>query len=200
MPTRTCKGTPARSSASAPPRPGKARPGRRVRRHARGPGDSRNRPVPVAHVPGDETAGSRDEIGAAAVVRADDLTHVLGVEPGRERGRANEVAEHDGELTALGGVQRARRGISAVVTCRCALLNGFEIGNRCQQFPPMAEQDAKLSPDLEVSSGGRLVDPLSRNVCAYCSRPIPRSQPSMSKLSPSSSCHRRKAYANSNLV
>ena len=101
---------------------------------------------PVANVPGDETAGTGDEIGAAAVVRADDLAHVLGVEPRRERGRANEVAEHDRELTALGGVQQARRGWSrcGCGTCRCALLNSFEIGNRAQQLTAMAEQDAQL--------------------------------------------------------
>ena len=50
---------------------------------------------PVAHIFGDETAGLRDEIGAAVVVGANDLTHVLGVEPGRQRRRADEVTEHD---------------------------------------------------------------------------------------------------------
>ena len=49
---------------------------------------------PVAHVLGDEAADPGDEIGAATVVRTDDLAHVLGVEPRRERGRADEVAEH----------------------------------------------------------------------------------------------------------
>ena len=83
---------------------------------------------------------------AAAVVGADDLAHVLGVEPSRERGRADEVAEHDRELAALGGVQRARNGRCrwGCGTCRCALLNGFEIGNRAQQLAAMAEQDAQL--------------------------------------------------------
>jgi len=95
----------------------------------------------VPHVLGDETAGSGDEIGAAAVVRADDLPHVLGVEASRERGRADEVTEHDRELTALGGVQRARRGRcrSRNGDGRWALLNGFEIGNRAQQLAAMAQ-------------------------------------------------------------
>jgi organic hydroperoxide reductase OsmC/OhrA len=80
------------------------------------------------------------------VVRADDLPHVLGVEASRERGRADEVAEHDRELAALSGVQRVRRGRrrSRNGDCRCALLNGFEIGNRAQQLSAMAEQDAQL--------------------------------------------------------
>jgi len=80
------------------------------------------------------------------VVCADDLTNVLGVEARRERGRADEVAEHDRELAALGGVKLARRGRcpSRNGDCRCALLNGFEIGNRAQQLAAMAEQDAQL--------------------------------------------------------
>ena len=103
---------------------------------------------PVAHVPGDETAGSGDEIGAAAVVRADDLAHILGVEPGRERGRANEVAEHDRELTALGGVPCTLRLCGRRQFCdrdRCGGRAG-QLADRCQQFPPMADDyDAKLS-------------------------------------------------------
>jgi serine acetyltransferase len=40
----------------------------------------------VAHVLGDEPIGLGDEISAAAVVCADDLAHVFGVEARRERG------------------------------------------------------------------------------------------------------------------
>ena len=66
----------------------------------------------IAHVPSDETSGLDDEIGAATVVRTDDPLHVLGVEPGRERGRTNEVAEHDREMAALGvGPWGGRRGL-----------------------------------------------------------------------------------------
>ena len=57
---------------------------------------------PVTHVLGDETAGLGDEIGAAALVCTNDLTHVLGVEPRRQRGRADKVAEHYRQLAALG--------------------------------------------------------------------------------------------------
>ena len=38
------------------------------------------------------------------------LAHVLGIEPRRHRGRADEVAEHHGELAALGGVRGCLRG------------------------------------------------------------------------------------------
>ena len=93
---------------------------------------------PVTHILGDEPPGLGDLLGAATVIGTDDLAHVLGVEPSRERGRADEVAKHDRELAALGGVQRARRGRrrSRNGDCRCALLNGFEIGNRAQQLAP----------------------------------------------------------------
>ena len=65
---------------------------------------------PVAHVFGDETAGFVHQIGAAMVVCTNDLAHVLGIEPRRQRGRADEIAEHHGELAALGGVRGRLKG------------------------------------------------------------------------------------------
>src|SRR5215472_8487787 len=61
------------------------------------------RQYPVPHVLRHEPARLGDLLSAAAVIRADDLAHVLGVEASGERGRADEIAEHDGELAALGG-------------------------------------------------------------------------------------------------
>src|SRR5215831_20499665 len=60
----------------------------------------------VAHVFRDKPAGLGDLLGAAAVVCADDLAHVLGVEAGRECGGADEIAEHNGELATFGAVAR----------------------------------------------------------------------------------------------
>jgi hypothetical protein len=57
----------------------------------------------VAHVFGDEATGLGDDLGAAAVIGANDCSKVLGIELGRERGGADEVAEHHGQLAALGG-------------------------------------------------------------------------------------------------
>ena len=53
-----------------------------------------------------------DRPGTAALVRADDLTHVLGVEPSRKRGGVDEVAEHDGKLAAFG----APKGTTTIVS------------------------------------------------------------------------------------
>jgi hypothetical protein len=47
----------------------------------------------VSHVLGDETTGLGDDLGAAAVVGADDGSQVLGVEPGRQRGGTDEVTK-----------------------------------------------------------------------------------------------------------
>ncbi len=60
----------------------------------------------VAHELGDEAVVARDRARTGVLIGANDLAHVLGIEPRRQRGRADEVAEHDGELAALGGVRR----------------------------------------------------------------------------------------------
>jgi hypothetical protein len=87
----------------------------------------------IAHVPSDETSGLDDEIGTATVVRADDLLHILGVEPGRECSRADEVAEHDRELATLGvGPWGGRRDLWR----SGRLLTGTEPSNGPQYLEP----------------------------------------------------------------
>jgi hypothetical protein len=49
-----------------------------------------------------------DEPGRALVIAANDLEVVLGVEPARQLGRADEVAEERRELTPLAGHVRRR--------------------------------------------------------------------------------------------
>ena len=96
----------------------------------------------VAHVLGDEPPGLGDLLGAATVIGTDDLAHVLGVQPSRQRGRADEVAEHDRELAALGGIMRLRGN-----GCRSrrsklwrAFLDSIQLGDRAQQLTPMTER------------------------------------------------------------
>jgi hypothetical protein len=43
-----------------------------------------------------------DHLGADALVRAHMLTELFGIETAGERGRADEIAKHDGELPPLG--------------------------------------------------------------------------------------------------
>ena len=56
----------------------------------------------VAHVSGDEALEPDDDLGDGAVIRPDYLAQILGIEVRRERGRADEVAEHHRELPPLG--------------------------------------------------------------------------------------------------
>ena len=83
----------------------------------------------VAHVLGDETAVALDQLRAAAMIGADDPAHVLGIEPRRQRGRADEVAEHHGELAALGGVRRCWRGSGG-----CRLRRSFRRAQTCDRL------------------------------------------------------------------
>jgi hypothetical protein len=55
----------------------------------------------VAHVLGDKAIEPGDHFGDGAVIGGDDLAQILGIELRGERGRANEVAEHDRELPSL---------------------------------------------------------------------------------------------------
>ena len=64
----------------------------------------------VAHVFGDEAAEAGDHGGRAFVIGGDDVAQVFRIELRRQRGRADQIAEHHGELAALGGGGRARYG------------------------------------------------------------------------------------------
>ena len=57
---------------------------------------------PVTHVTRDEAVKLLDSCGDARLVSADDLPQIFGVEPCRECGRADEVAEHHAERAAFG--------------------------------------------------------------------------------------------------
>jgi hypothetical protein len=55
----------------------------------------------VAHIFGDKTAKAAHGVGDAAVVGADDVTQILGIEAGGQRRRTNQVAEHHRQLPPL---------------------------------------------------------------------------------------------------
>ena len=83
----------------------------------------------VAHVFGDETAVALNACRRAPMVGADDVSHVLGVEPARQRCRADEIAEHHCELATLGLRWGGRGGRSV------------QLRDRGQQLAPMADAD-----------------------------------------------------------
>jgi hypothetical protein len=66
---------------------------------------------PVAHVFGDNAVIARDDAGNRVLIGADLLAQFLGVEPYRQRRRADEIAEHHRQLPPLRlgcGVGRGR--------------------------------------------------------------------------------------------
>ena len=56
----------------------------------------------VAHVLGDKTVETADRLGDGPVVAAEQLAQILRVMTGRERGGADQIAEHHRQLTAFG--------------------------------------------------------------------------------------------------
>ena len=58
--------------------------------------------LPIAHVLGDKAAEAADRIGDAAMLHADDLAQVLGIQARRERRRTDQIAEQHAELPAFG--------------------------------------------------------------------------------------------------
>jgi hypothetical protein len=78
----------------------------------------------VPQVLRDMAAEALDGAGGRALIRAHDLAQVLGVELGRQLGRAHEVAKEDHELPALargrGGLGVRGRGGHIGVQCRRA--------------------------------------------------------------------------------
>ena len=105
--------TSRRPTASMAP----ARPAPPARRRPRALADSRNRPARRRPCTWRRSRRSARRSRRRRVIGADELAHVLGIEPGRQRGRADQVAEHHRELPALGigwcrcvgGCRRERR-------------------------------------------------------------------------------------------
>jgi hypothetical protein len=56
----------------------------------------------VAHVFGDIAVPAMNDLGAATLIGADHLPHVLRVEPSRQRRRADQIDEHHAQLATLG--------------------------------------------------------------------------------------------------
>jgi hypothetical protein len=56
----------------------------------------------VAHIFGDKAGEAGDGVGDAAMIGAENLAQILGVVARCERRRADQIAEHYGQLAALG--------------------------------------------------------------------------------------------------
>jgi hypothetical protein len=56
----------------------------------------------IAHIFGDKTAKAGGSVGNTAMIGADDLAQILGIEARGQRRRTNQIAEHHGQLPPLG--------------------------------------------------------------------------------------------------
>jgi hypothetical protein len=97
---------------------------------------------PVAHELGDVALEARHRARHGVLVRAEDVSHLLRVEPAREGGGAGQVGEHDGELPSL-GLPGRRCGIAH--RPGCGRVPGVQGGDRVGQLAPVADGD---DPDL----------------------------------------------------
>ncbi len=96
---------------------------------------------PVAHVLGDEAPIALDQACAAFVISPNDPPHVLGIEPCRHCGRADEIAENDGQLPALGGVVGGRFSVGILCDSGPPGWRARKLRDSRQHHPPMPDDD-----------------------------------------------------------
>ncbi len=154
----------------------------------------------VAHVFGDEAAEARHHFCCAFVIGGNDVTQVFRVELGRQRGRADQVAEHHRELAALGagtgprwrGGRRRRRGSRGRTDFGPALraepgtgrVNlaatraGDSLRRAALRAKPTAVRNLRLTPRTRhaghrrfVASARPLANKADRAACAYLFAP-----------------------------
>jgi len=101
----------------------------------------------VAHVFGNKPVERGDSFADRAVIGGDYLAQVFGVEPCREFGRADQIAEHHRQLPALGF--GSHRGIGG----RGGWDLGAECGNRGEQSAPVPDEGDAEVPQVV---GGQL--------------------------------------------
>ena len=105
---------------------------------------------PVAHVLGDKAVEAADRLGDGAVVGADQLTQILRVKTGRQRGRADQIAEHHRQLPAfgVGGSRSCRRHGGG--RSRWGGYRHTKRSNRVEQPPAITdERDAEVPQVLQ---------------------------------------------------
>jgi hypothetical protein len=139
--------------------PGRANVCRRAPRLGVSPTTPRSCAAPVhaiAHILGDKAAKAANGVGNAAMVGADDLAQILGIEAGRQRRRTNEITEHHRQLAPLG-----LRGRRYIRDCRRHCRGGrrgVERGDGGQKLAAMTDRghanaDQVLSCQLRQNRG-----------------------------------------------
>jgi len=99
----------------------------------------------VTHVPRDEAIELGDNSGDGAVISADHIAQIFGVDARRELGRADQVAEHDSQLSPL-GLCSDSRAWGRRRRCLRGVLTIAERSNGVEQAAAMADRrNAKLA-------------------------------------------------------
>src|SRR6266567_7389218 len=140
----------------------------------------------VAHVLGDKAIEAADRLADRAVVVADQLPQILRVMTGRERGRANQVAEHHRQLPAFGVDCWSEGGIRCCARSRLSHITPHRLSPKAvialrslrrwpKELIPSSFRSSAFIPRRISSSMS-----LSRKSWAYCSSPSPRNHPAMS--------------------
>ncbi len=88
----------------------------------------------VTDEPGDHAVVGGDDPRTGGPIGTDHLPHVFGIEARRERSRAYQIAEHDGEVASLGVWPANRLGDQPDL---------IEFGDHTQHLATMPEQDPK---------------------------------------------------------
>ena len=104
----------------------------------------------VAHIFCHEPVEATHRLRDALLVGGNDLAQILGIHARRECRRADQVDEHHGDLTALGGV-RGLRLHEAADDFGCGLRRAGELGDGCEDFPPMPERNVRYPSGLDRS-------------------------------------------------
>ena len=141
----------------------------------------------VAHILRHEPAEAADRVSDTSVIVRNDFPQVFRVQAGGERGRTDQVAEHDRDLATLGGIiggmvrrteERAvaRSRERAGRRWRRAACGGVRRCRRPDPSGPPPSGSARPSSSIA----------LFRNASSYCARPRLRSQPPTSMMTPAS--------------
>ena len=128
----------------------------------------------VAHELGDVALEARDLARHRVLIAADHLAHVLGIEPRRQRGRADQIDEHHRQLPPLGlarGRRLAARGRFIGGSGVPAGLRG--LGVAAPRSPSAASRDGRARTPSSLRSARRSApaaprrqSSLSRNACS----------------------------------
>jgi hypothetical protein len=95
---------------------------------------------PVTEILGNKAAGAGDYLGATAVIGADDLAQLLGIEPRRQCRGSDEVSEHDRELAAFGFGSLATEAVGYDRVISRANWLGSQPGDRIEENTAMSNR------------------------------------------------------------